>query len=97
MHLNDVTDGMSGRKTNVGRRDRIVRTLLTPVALGAIAWLYTSVPQSTTTLAAMGGLGLLVFIFVTSALTGTCGIYAALGINTCRQCQADYVGGNIWG
>mgnify|MGYP000229245510 CR=1 FL=1 len=88
---------MSGRKTNVGRRDRIARVLLTPIALGAILWLYTSVPQSSTTLAAMGGLGLLVFIFVTSALTGTCGIYAALGIDTCRQCEAEYAGGDTWG
>jgi hypothetical protein len=87
---------MNGRKTNVGRRDRVVRALLTPIALGAILWLYTSVPQSSMTLAAMGGLGLLVFIFVTSALTGTCGIYAVFGIDTCN-CEAEYAGGDAWG
>lgn len=87
---------MSGRKPNVGRRDRIVRALLTPFALGAIVWLYTSVPQSSQTLAVMGGLGLVVMIFAISALTGTCGIYAALGIDTCR-CEGEYAGGNTWG
>jgi len=97
MNLNDVASGMSGRKTNVGRRDRIARALLTPVALGAIAWLYTSVPQSSLTLAAMGRLGLVALILGSGALTGTCGVYAALGINTCRQCAAEYAGGNTWG
>ena len=96
MHLNDVTGGMSGRKLNVGRRDRIVRALLTPVALGAIVWLYTSVPQSSLTLAAMGALGFIALILGSGALTGTCGVYAALGIDTC-SCEAEYAGGNTWG
>lgn len=87
---------MSGRKPNVGRRDRIVRSLLTPVALGAIVWLYTSVPQSSLTVAAMGGLGLVTIVLGIGALTGTCGVYAALGIDTC-SCEADYAGGNTWG
>jgi hypothetical protein len=87
---------MSGRKTNVGRRDRIARALLTPVALGAIAWLYTSIPQSTTTLAAIGGLSLVAIVLGTGALTGTCGVYAALGIDTC-SCEGEYAGGNTWG
>jgi len=96
MLLNDVVLGMSGRKPNVGRRDRIVRALLTPIALGAIAWLYTSFPQSSLTLAAMGGLGLVAMILGVGALTGTCGVYAALGIDTC-SCEADYAAGSVWG
>lgn len=87
---------MSGRKANVGRRDRIVRAVLTPVALGAIVWLYTSVPQSSLVLAAMGVLGFVTLVLGSGALTGTCGIYAVLGIDTCR-CEADYAGGNTWG
>jgi len=87
---------MSGRKTNVGRGDRIVRALLTPVTLGAIVWLYTSVPQSLLTLAAMGALGFVALVLGSGALTGTCGVYAALGIDTCR-CEPEYAGGNTWG
>ncbi|TQQ82675.1 DUF2892 domain-containing protein [Halonotius terrestris] len=87
---------MSGRKTNVGRRDRIVRALLTPIALGAIVWLYTSVPQTLATLAAMGGLGLVAIVLGTGALTGTCGVYAALGFDTC-SCVDEYAGGDTWG
>jgi len=87
---------MSGRKPNVGRRDRIVRALLTPIVLGVAVWLYTSVPQSPLTLVAMGGLGLVAMVFGSGALTGTCGVYAVLGIDTCR-CEGDYAGGNMWG
>ena len=87
---------MSGRKPNVGRRDRIARGVLTPVVLGIAGWLYVSLPRDTVTLAAIGALGVLAFIFVTSALTGTCGIYAALGIDTCK-CEADYEAGSVWG
>lgn len=87
---------MSGRKPNVGRRDRMVRAMLTPMSLGVIVWLYTSVPRSSLTLAAMGGLGLIALVLGTGALTGTCGVYAALGIDTCR-CQGEYAGGNVWG
>jgi len=45
----------------------------------------------------MVGLGLVALILGSGALTGTCGVYAALGINTCRQCAAEYAGGNTWG
>lgn len=90
---------MSGRESNVGRRDRIARGVLTPVALGIAGWLYLSVPRDAVTLAAIGAFGVLAFIFVTGALTGTCGVYAALGIDTCSddECEADYEGGSVWG
>jgi len=87
---------MAGRKTNVGRRDRLARAALTPVAVALAAWIFYSVPRGPLTLAAVGGLGLLAFVLGTGAITGTCGVYAALGIDTCR-CEADYAGGNIWG
>lgn len=87
---------MGGRTQNVGRRDRMARALLTPIALGTMVWLYTSVPREPLTLAAIAGLGVLAFIFATGALTGTCGVYAALGVDTCT-CEADYEGGGIWG
>lgn len=69
--------------------------MLLPITIGAMVWLYTAVPQTALTLAAIGGLGLLAFIFTTSALTGTCGIYTALGIATC-DCDAEYEG-TTWG
>lgn len=87
---------MSGRQPNVGRRDRIVRALLTPITVGTAVWLYASVPTEPLSLAAIAVLSVLAFIFSVSALTGTCGIYAALGIDTC-QCGADYGGGSMWG
>lgn len=87
---------MAGRQTNVGRRDRIVRAILTPIILGIILWLYYSVPHKSVTFAAMGGLAILTFILGTGAITGTCGVYAALGIDTC-SCEGEYAGGNTWG
>lgn len=87
---------MSGRKMNVGRRDRIARAVLTPVALGVMVWLYVSVPRTPTTLAGIGVLGLVAMILGTGALTGTCGVYAALGIDTC-SCEDGYAGGSVWG
>jgi len=87
---------MSGRTQNVGRRDRIVRGILTPVVIGAAAWLYFMVPNEPLTLAITGVLALLGFIFGSSALTGSCGLYAALGIDTCN-CAPEYAGRNNWG
>jgi hypothetical protein len=87
---------MTGRKTNVGRRDRIARGILAPILLLGALWLYYSVPRGPLTVAAMGGLGLLVFVLATGAITGTCGVYAMLGIDTC-SCEVEYSGGDTWG
>jgi len=85
---------MSGRKLNVGRRDRIVRAVLTPIALVGAVWLY--VPSGSLGIAAIAGLVVLAFILGASAITGTCGIYSVLGIDTCG-CEDEYAGGNTWG
>ncbi|SDY02581.1 YgaP family membrane protein [Halobellus clavatus] len=87
---------MAGRKQNVGRRDRIVRAILTPIAVGLAVWLFYSLPQDPSTFAAIGVLAVLAFILGTGAITGTCGVYAAVGIDTC-SCETDYANGNIWG
>jgi len=87
---------MSGRKQNVGRRDRIARALLTPLSIGAMIWFYTSAQGGTASLVAAAAFGLLSLTLLTSALTGTCGIYASLGIDTCN-CEPEYAGGDVWG
>lgn len=87
---------MTGRKTNVGPRDRKARAILTPVTVVIALWVFYSLPREPFTLAVAGGLGVLAFILGTGAITGTCGVYAAFGIDTC-SCEADYAGGNIWG
>jgi len=87
---------MTGRKTNVGRRDRIARAVLTPVPLGIMFYLYFMIPHEPLTLAAMAVFGLLALILGSGAVTGTCGVYAALGIDTCK-CEGEYAGGNTWG
>ncbi|WP_280585114.1 DUF2892 domain-containing protein [Halorubrum sp. Boch-26] len=87
---------MAGRNQNVGRRDRIARAVLTPVTVAATLWLYYSVPRNPLTLAVMGGLVFLALALGIGAVTGTCGIYAALGVDTCR-CEDEYTGGSTWG
>lgn len=87
---------MAGRDQNVGRRDRIVRAAATPVVVAIAAWLYTTGPREPFTLTAVGGLAVLAFVLGTGAVTGTCGVYAVLGIDTCR-CESEYAGGNTWG
>lgn len=87
---------MAGREQNVGRRDRIARAILTPIAVLTVLWLYYSVPRQPATLAVMGGLVVLAFVLGTGAITGTCGVYAAIGIDTCT-CEAEYQGGDAWG
>lgn len=87
---------MTGRAQNVGRRDRIARGILTPVTIGVVVWLYYSVPHEPGTLALMGGLVILALILGSGAITGTCGVYAALGLDTC-SCEPEYAAGNKWG
>lgn len=87
---------MAGRKQNVGRRDRIVRAILTPIILLSAFWLYNSVPHNPVIIAVVAGAVVFAFISGTGAITGTCGVYAALGIDTCR-CEGEYAGGNTWG
>lgn len=87
---------MAGRKQNVGRRDRIVRAVLTPIALVGAVWLYLSMAGGLLTLAAVGGLLVVALILGGGAVTGTCGVYTALGIDTCR-CEPKYAGGDTWG
>jgi hypothetical protein len=87
---------MAGRKQNVGRRDRIARGVLAPIAAAVALWLYYSMPREPLTLAVTGGLAVLVLILGAGAVTGTCGVYAALGIDTCR-CEDEYAGGGTWG
>ena len=87
---------MAGRKLNVGRRDRIARAILTPVVLVGVFWLYNSAHRDPLTLAGIGVLAMVALILGAGALTGTCGVYAALGIDTCH-CEDEYSGGNTWG
>lgn len=87
---------MTGRKQNVGRRDRIVRAVLTPIAIMTALWIYLSMAGGLLTLAAVGGSLFVALILGGGALTGTCGVYAALGIDTCG-CEPEYAGGNTWG
>jgi len=96
IELCDLSYSVTGRTQNVGRRDRIARGLLTPVVIGAAVWLYYSVPTETATLAAIGVLALLAIVLGSGAITGTCGVYAALGVDTC-SCEPEYAGGNRWG
>lgn len=86
---------MAGRKRNVGRNDRIVRAALTPIAVIAAFYLYT-VSGGPLAVALVGALGVLAFVLGTGAITGTCGVYAALGLDTC-SCEDEYVGGDTWG
>ena len=87
---------MTGRKRNVGRRDRIARAVLTPIAVAAAVWIYYSVPHEPLTLGVMAGLAVLTLVLGAGAVTGTCGVYAAIGLDTCA-CEGEYAGGNTWG
>jgi hypothetical protein len=79
---------MSDREQNVGRIDRIVRAILGTVGIALMAWLYLTAPLNTGSIAAMIVLAGFEIIFLVGAVTGTCGVYAAFGIDTCK-CESD--------
>lgn len=87
---------MAGRRPNVGRRDRIMRAIVTPFAIAGALWLYNSVPPEPLNLVAIGLLSAVAFVCGTGAITGTCGVYAVVGIDTC-SCEVEYSGGDTWG
>jgi len=88
---------MAERKNNVGRTDRIIRALLTPIVFASAVWVYYSLPPEPLTWALIGLFGFLTLAFGVGAINGTCGLYAPFGINTCKDCEADYEGGDSWG
>jgi hypothetical protein len=53
-----------------------------------MAWLYLTVPLDIGVIAALILLGGLEIICIVGALTGTCGVYAVFGIDTCK-CESD--------
>ncbi len=79
---------MADRTQNVGRVDRIVRAILGTVAAVVMGWLFLSVPLGAGVVALQVVLGAFVLVTLVGALTGTCGVYAALGIDTC-SCVSD--------
>jgi len=87
---------VTGRTQNVGRHDRIARGILTPVVLAVAVWLYYLAPGEPFALAIIGGLLVIALVLVSGAVTGTCGVYAALGFDTC-SCEPEFAGGNRWG
>ena len=79
---------MADRKQNVGRVDRIVRAILGTVAVVAMGWVFVTMPLGPVIVALQVVLGAFVLVTLAGALTGTCGVYAALGIDTCN-CASD--------
>lgn len=71
-----------GMETNVGTTDKRVRT-----ALGAIAGvlsLATLTGAAPLPAVAAPVLGIAAIAMLATALTGTCGLYSLLGVDTCR-------------
>lgn len=62
-------------KKNVGTVDKIIRLILA-VAIAAVGYYYQS------------WWGLLAFIPLVTAFTGTCGLYSVFGISTCKVKEA---------
>lgn len=73
---------MGDKNRNVGRIDRAVRVPLGAAAIALGGWVYLTYPLATG-IVAMLLLGVTALVLLISATTGTCGIYGALGINTC--------------
>ena len=70
-------------KQNVGATDRQLRTLLGAVAgAGSLATLAdaVSLPQI-----AAPVLGVIALVMLGTAMTGTCGLYSLLGVDTCAM------------
>jgi hypothetical protein len=79
---------MADRERNVGRLDRIVRAVLGTVGLGLMAWLYLRYPLDPAIVGGLVVLGAFELVTLVGAITGTCGVYAAIGLDTCK-CASD--------
>jgi hypothetical protein len=87
---------MGDRDRNVGRLDRIVRVPVGGIAVLGIIWVYRTYPLHLGVVASLLLLGVVASIMLISATTGTCGIYGAVGIDTCQDC-IDESPDEAWG
>lgn len=68
---------------NVGATDRQLRTLLGALAgVGSLATLASAVPFPEI---AAPVLGVIAIVLLGTAMTGTCGLYSLLGVDTCSM------------
>lgn len=68
---------------NVGETDRLVRTVVGAVA-GAISLAILAGALSAPSVLSLV-LGVLAIVALGTAVTGTCGLYSALGVSTCPR------------
>mgnify|MGYP002762977350 CR=1 FL=1 len=83
---------MGDRDQNVGRLDRLLRVPLGVSAAIIAGWVFITYPlELAVGVFVMLPLALLAAILLISATTGTCGIYAVFGINSCsdKACAKD--------
>jgi hypothetical protein len=77
---------MGDRDRNVGQLDRILRVPFGVAAITIGSWVFITYPlELAVGVSVMLPLALLAAILLISATTGTCGIYAVFGINTCSD------------
>ena len=74
---------LSGMDTNVGSTDRQVRTLLGALAGVLSLAILAEVVSLPSALSPV--LGVVAIVLLGTAATGTCGLYALLGIDTCPR------------
>ena len=74
-------------QTNVGATDKRVRTALGAVAGSGAA--PTSVASERLPATAGPVLGIVALAMLGTALTGTCGLYSVLGVDTCSVSPGD--------
>jgi hypothetical protein len=79
---------MADRDRNVGRLDRMVRGVLGTVGVGVMAWVYLTYPLDPAVVGALVALSVFELVTIVGAITGTCGVYAAIGLDTCK-CASD--------
>lgn len=77
------------RDRNVGFFDRVVRAIVGGVVLALIGYLHINTLLSSELILLQIALFAISFVCVVSAVTGTCGIYTVLGIDTCSGCDDD--------
>ena len=77
------------RDRNVGFFDRMVRSIVGVITLGLSGYLYINMPLNSELILLQIALFAISFVCVVSAVTGTCGIYTVLGIDTCSGCDDD--------
>lgn len=76
---------MGDRDRNVGQLDRILRVPFGVALIIIAGWVFTYPLEVAVGVSVMLTLALLAAILLISATTGTCGIYAVFGINTCSD------------